>query len=90
VERRISSPLAEAHVGSWQFDPKDLAGKRVSIEIARARGRVERIEGKITFVSPIVVGNGTFRVWAEFDNAIKDGQWMTPPGLKGKMRYAGE
>jgi multidrug efflux pump subunit AcrA (membrane-fusion protein) len=63
----------------------DIEGRDVTVEVQLPRGRVEKVPGKVVFVSPVVDAN-KLHVWAEIDTPMdKDGRPIIPAGLTAKM-----
>jgi hypothetical protein len=63
----------------------------VTIQVQLERGRVERFNTKIGYVSPDVEANGEFRVWAEIDNrASQGGYYLVRPGETATMTLDAE
>jgi multidrug resistance efflux pump len=68
-----------------QWLPSDIDGRDVTVEVALPRGRIEKVPGKVVFVSPVVSG-GKLDVWAEIDTPMeKDGRPLVPAGLTAMM-----
>ena len=75
----------ECFVSAERFNPEELSGRDVTIEVRRARGEIVRTRGKIAFVSP-VVEDGGFRVSADVDNPTTNrGSYALNPGMRAKM-----
>jgi multidrug efflux pump subunit AcrA (membrane-fusion protein) len=74
----------ECVVSAAQYDPVDLAGRRVTIVAHLARGRQASIEGRIVFVDQTVL-LGNYRVRAEVENQREGDFWLLRPGLDAEM-----
>lgn len=83
---RFDKLRVEGFINSGQYDPSEITGRPVTVEIELARGRRVRQQGKIVYVSTPVQAGGDYRVWAEFDNHEENGQWVFRPGLNAAMR----
>ncbi len=65
----------EAYIPTQDFSPKDVLGRRVSLEIHCGRDprtledRMFACESTIQHVDAIVSTNDSYKVWAEFDNS---------------------
>jgi len=82
---RMDRLRVEGLLDATQFDPADVQGHPVIIEVETPHG-VEKVQSQITFVSPVVDAGGDFLVYAEFDNPRKpDGRWLIRPGLKATI-----
>ncbi|MHB1033267.1 MAG: efflux RND transporter periplasmic adaptor subunit [Pirellulales bacterium] len=82
---RLDKLQIKAFVKAEQLAPKEVADRAVTVEVQSARGRRERYQGKITFVSPMVLSSGEFRVLAVVENPDPNSDWLLRPGLIGKM-----
>jgi multidrug resistance efflux pump len=75
---------ADGFVKAIDFDPVELAGRKVTITVHLARGRTATATGRVAFVSQILIGEN-YQVRAEFANQ-RDGQfWLIRPGLDADM-----
>jgi multidrug efflux pump subunit AcrA (membrane-fusion protein) len=74
----------ECVVSAAQYDPVDLANRRVTIIAHLARGREASIEGRIVFVDQTVL-LGNYRVRAEVQNQREGDFWLLRPGLDAEM-----
>ncbi|MFV2066430.1 MAG: efflux RND transporter periplasmic adaptor subunit, partial [Pirellulales bacterium] len=68
-----------------EYDPQDIQGRSVTVEVGLAHGRLVKVPGKVVYVSPIVQSGGEYPVWAEVKNRKDAGQWLLRPGLTSKM-----
>ncbi|MDO4558757.1 MAG: biotin/lipoyl-binding protein [Planctomycetia bacterium] len=67
------------------FEPQQLLGKPVKVEIPLARGRVIAVDGTVTIADPAVRTGGIFRVCATIPNMKENGVWVLRPGVWTKM-----
>ena len=78
---RLDRLRVEVLANAQQYGP-DLQGKAVTLEVELTKGRFERYEGTVVFVSPeIEPVESTFRVWAEVLNHNR----QLRPGLQGTL-----
>lgn len=82
---RLDKLRVDAFLDLRQVNPEEAAGKRVIVEVERARGRRVQFQGEITVVSPMVQGGERFRVQAEVDNQSENGHWLLRPGMNATM-----
>ena len=71
-----------------QFAPAQIIDRPVIVE-AMLQGSKVNFKGQITFVSPLIEGNGdsaSYRVKAEVENRKEDGQWLLRPGMFVDMK----
>jgi len=68
-----------------EYDPQEIQGRPVTVDVELARGRQVQVTGKVVYVSPIVQSGGEYPVWAEVKNRMEDDQWLLRPGLTAKM-----
>jgi multidrug efflux pump subunit AcrA (membrane-fusion protein) len=64
--------------------PAEVQGRPVEISVDLARGRHEKLMGKIVYVKPLVEGNG-YEVRAEVQNRRENGAWLLNPGMLAEM-----
>jgi multidrug efflux pump subunit AcrA (membrane-fusion protein) len=82
---RMDRLRVEGYVNGAEFNAEEVDGCPVMIEVPRARGQVERLTGKVTFVNPLAEADGTFTIWAEVDNRKQGRQWLLRPGVTVEM-----
>jgi multidrug efflux pump subunit AcrA (membrane-fusion protein) len=75
----------EGTVGQRDFDPHEVKGAQVAVEVQLARGRTETVTGKIIYVSPVLSSNDRFLVRAEVENRQLGGNWILMDGQKARM-----
>jgi multidrug efflux pump subunit AcrA (membrane-fusion protein) len=82
---RVDRLSIRGNVAASEWTRQDLEGKNVSVDFKLPRDRVEKLPGKVVFVSPVVVGD-EISVWAEVDVPKgKDGSYVVPAGLTATM-----
>jgi multidrug efflux pump subunit AcrA (membrane-fusion protein) len=82
---RLDTMQVEGAVSQNQYDPHELYGCEVTVEVEMARGRKETVPGRITKVSSIIRGDGMYNVRAEVANREEHGSWMLRDGLPATM-----
>jgi multidrug resistance efflux pump len=82
---RIDKLRVEAFLNAYEVSPRDVEGRNVTIDGPVANGEKETFTGKIGFVSSVVVADGAYRVWVEFDNRKVGNYWVVRPGLTANM-----
>jgi multidrug efflux pump subunit AcrA (membrane-fusion protein) len=82
---RLDTMHVEGAVDQSQYDPHELQGCQVTVEVEMARGRKETVRGRITKVSSIIRGDGMYNVRAEVANHQQHGSWMLRDGLPATM-----
>jgi len=75
----------EGLLNASEYDPAEIDGRPVTIEVELAHGRKVTFHGKVVFVSPIVLSNKEYVVYAEVTNKQENGQWVLRPGLYASM-----
>ena len=68
------------------YDPAEIAGCGVTVEVELARGRKARATGKVAVVSQEVQLDGSYEVWADVQNTTENDQFVLRPGMSAKMR----
>ncbi|MDA7978469.1 MAG: HlyD family efflux transporter periplasmic adaptor subunit [Pirellulales bacterium] len=76
---RVETLLRSAELGA-----SEVAGKPVRVIAHLERGRTAEFHGKITHVHPQIYA-GEYRVWAEVDNRMENGQWLLRPGADADL-----
>ena len=82
---RIDRLRVEGFVSARDFDRREIRKRPVKVEIELARGRKVQFLGKVVFVSPVVQAGSKYRVRAEVDNKMENGDWVMGPGMRATM-----
>ncbi|MFL6544841.1 MAG: HlyD family efflux transporter periplasmic adaptor subunit, partial [Candidatus Udaeobacter sp.] len=82
---RLDTMHVEGTVEQNQYDPHEVQGCDVSVEVELARGRKVTVKGKIIKVSSIVQSYGVYAVRAEVANQQDHGNWILRDGLPSTM-----
>jgi multidrug efflux pump subunit AcrA (membrane-fusion protein) len=82
---RMDTMEVEGAVDRTLYDPHELQGCDVTVEVVMARGRTEKFPGRITKVSSLILGDKTYNVRAEVVNRQEHGSWMLRDGLPATM-----
>jgi multidrug efflux pump subunit AcrA (membrane-fusion protein) len=85
---RLDMMNIEGAVEQSKYDPHELQGCDVTVEVKLARGRKETVRGKITKVSSVVFGDGEYgkyEVRAEVPNRQEHGTWLLRDGMDATM-----
>jgi multidrug efflux pump subunit AcrA (membrane-fusion protein) len=75
----------ECFVRADEYDPVDLANRRVTVTAHLARGRTAAAEGRIVHIDQTVL-SGVYRVRAEVQNQREGDFWLLRPGLNAEMK----
>jgi multidrug efflux pump subunit AcrA (membrane-fusion protein) len=75
----------EGVLNSALYNPADVTGRPVNVQVTLAGGRSVQFPGKIVFVASQIEGDGRYRVRAEVDNRQDNGQWSLRPGMSAVM-----
>lgn len=69
------------------YDPRDVDGCEVTVEVVTGRNQTQRAKGRITWVNQAVQyqGDYVFPVQAEIPNTKVDGRWVFMPGQLATM-----
>lgn len=81
---RLDRVRVEGLVNAKEYDPSEIAGRDVTVEVELARGRMVRFTGRVTHVNPMVKSN-LYRVRAEVENRREDDAWLLQPGREAAM-----
>lgn len=82
---RLDAMHIEGPIEQSQYDPNEIQGCEVSIEVKLARQRTATVRGRIVKVSSIVALSGTYNVRAEVANQQDHGTWMLRDGMPATM-----
>ncbi len=82
---RLDRLRIEGFLNIKDFSPSEVGKRHIHIVVPLARGRMEKFDGMITFVNPLVQAGGEYRVWAEVVNRQENGEWLLRPGLEAEM-----
>ena len=86
---RIDRLRLEAFLNAYEVSPREVDGQPVVIEVpvrgANGKEKMEKFTGVISFVSPVVVADGAYRVSVEFENRKDGNHWAVQPGLTANM-----
>lgn len=82
---RMDTVHIEGAVDWKRYDPHELQGCKVTVEVQMARGRKKTVEGQITKVSSIVRDDGAYNIRAEVANRQEQGTWLLRDGLPAIM-----
>lgn len=82
---RVDRLGVRGSLDAQEWAAADVDGRKVTVEFNLPRGRVEKVTGKVVFVSPVVV-NGKLNVWAEIETPMdKQGRPAVPAGMTAAM-----
>jgi len=82
---RLDTVLVEGFVKMSAYDPQEVSGCDVTVEVDMARGRKEQATGRITYVSPMMELNDSYIVRAEVANRQEHGRWLLRDGMQVTM-----
>jgi multidrug efflux pump subunit AcrA (membrane-fusion protein) len=68
-----------------EWTPADIDGRNVTVEVKLPRGKVEKVRGKVVFVTPVVEAGGTFPVWAEIDTPMENDRPLIRAGMPADL-----
>ncbi|MEX2091579.1 MAG: HlyD family efflux transporter periplasmic adaptor subunit [Pirellulales bacterium] len=82
---RLDTMLVEGAIELSTYDPHEVNGCDVTVEVEMARGRKEQATGRITQVSSLVRLDGRYIVRAEVANRQEHGRWLLRDGMAATM-----
>lgn len=82
---RLDTMLVEGPVEMASYDPHEVMGAEVVVDVDMAHGRKEQFTGKITYVSSLVRLDGRYIVRAEVPNREEYGRWILRDGMTATM-----
>lgn len=82
---RLDTMLVEGPVDVELYDPHEVMGAEVVVDVDMAHGRKEQFTGRITYVSSLVRLDGRYIVRAEVPNREEYGRWILRDGMTATM-----
>jgi multidrug resistance efflux pump len=82
---RVDRLRVGGNLQASNWGPGDIEGRKVTVEVLLPRGRIERVPGKIVFVSPVVALGSELPVTAEIDSPMENGRPLVRAGLEARM-----
>jgi multidrug efflux pump subunit AcrA (membrane-fusion protein) len=82
---RMDRLRVEGFLSAADYDPGEIDGRPVTIEVDLARGRKAQFRGHVVFVSPLLQAGNKYRVRAEVENRQEAGQWLLRSGGTANM-----
>lgn len=82
---RMDNMHVEGAIEQDKYDPHEVQGCEVTVEVEMARGKKASFRGRIIRVSSLVGGDGVFNVRAEIANQQEQGQWLLRDGMPARM-----
>jgi multidrug efflux pump subunit AcrA (membrane-fusion protein) len=82
---RMDTMHIEGAIEAAQYDPYEIQGCQVDVEVDLARGRRANVRGRIVKVSTVVRSDGVYNVRAEVANQQDHGAWVLRDGLPATM-----
>ena len=82
---RLDTMYVDAPIEQSQYDPSEIQGCDVVMEVKLARDRKTTVHGKIVKVSSVVRPDGAYNVRAEVANTQENGTWVVRDGLPAEL-----
>jgi multidrug efflux pump subunit AcrA (membrane-fusion protein) len=82
---KLDTMLVDGVLEQSAFDPHEVMGCDVTVEIELARGRKEQFNGRITLVSPVLRYDGRYSIRAEIANRQVNGRWLLGERMVASM-----
>lgn len=82
---RLDTMRVEGAVEQSDFEPYELQGCEVTVDVEMAHGQKKTLPGRITMVSSLVRGDKKYLVRAEIANVQENGHWLLRHGLPATM-----
>ena len=82
---RLDTMHVDGAIEQSQYDPNEIQGCDVAMEVELARGRKTTVRGKIVKVSNLVRSDGMYNVRAEVANLQEHGVWVVRDGLPATL-----
>ena len=75
----------EGHIDSSQYDPEQIDGRPVTVQVVLAHGRKIKATGKIIYINQKVEHDRGYKIRAEIPNQQQGKYWLIRPGQKATM-----
>ncbi len=82
---RMDTLHVEGAIEQSKYDPHEIQGCEVTVDVEMARGRKATFHGRIIKVSSIVRSDGVYNVRAEIANQQDHGNWLLRDGMPATM-----
>ncbi len=82
---RVDRLRVSGNLDASKWSPADIEGRPVTVEVKLPRGRVQEVQGKVVYVSPVVNVGQELPVVAEIDSPMENGRPVVRAGLKASM-----
>lgn len=82
---RLDRLRVEGFLNCAEYDPGEIDGRPVTVEVELAHGRKAQFKGQVVFVSPILQAGNKYRMRAEVENRQENGQWLLRSGGTANM-----
>ena len=83
---RMDKLQVQGSFSAMQYNPNEIMGHEVKVKMKIARGQTAEFSGRIYAVSLDQTANNRYRVWAEVENRLENGQWVLRPQAEVVMR----
>lgn len=87
---RMDRLRVDGFIDATQYAPHELVDLPVTVQVHLPGGKTVRFESAITFATPEVLANDSFRVSAEIENPVGQGHFVIPTGVEAEMIVAPE
>ncbi len=82
---RMDRLRVEGFLKANEYDPSEVDGRPVTVEVELARDRKLQFVGEVVFVTPLVQAGNKYRVRAEVENRMERGHWQLRPGTSATV-----
>lgn len=82
---RFDAMYVEGHIDSSQYDPEQIDGRPVTVQVVLAHGRKIQATGKIIYINQKVEHDRGYKIRAEIPNQKQGKYWLIRPGQKATM-----
>jgi multidrug efflux pump subunit AcrA (membrane-fusion protein) len=82
---RFDVMYVEGHIDSGQYDPAQIDGRPVTVQVVLAHGRKIKATGKIIYINQMVQHDRGYKIRAEIPNQQQGKYWLIRPGQKATM-----
>ncbi len=84
---RLDTLKVEGYINYDDYDPSEIDGCEVTVEVNMGRGRTERATGRVVYIDPEAKFDGQYKFLfqAEIANRQENERWIISPRLEANM-----
>jgi multidrug resistance efflux pump len=80
--------VGQVNVNQLSKAPHELVNAPASVKIEVFPGRIEQVETKVGYVSPVMQSSGGYKIWVQIPNKQSNGQWVYREGMPATIEIS--